>query len=276
MPYKISTSGTSPDHIRAYSQLLSTVFNNTSKFSSQYLHWLYAQNPLGTVVGTDAFFEGQLMAHHATIPVSYFVDGKLYKGLLALNNATLPGHQGKGLLKQLAVATFEEGQKQGYDFIITVTNQNSTHAYLTKFGFRLLSPLDVKIGFGRINVRSREDYPVHSNWNEKSLNWRLSNPSTTYFTNNQLLFSATHLPLVSAQLSAMKFPSKAIHTKRKTNIITLWIGLAANKKVKGLFVDLPHKFKPSPLNLLFKDLSGRIPMFSKNDVSFELLDFDAY
>jgi hypothetical protein len=165
----------------------------------------------------------------------------------------------------------------GYDFVITVTNQNSTNAYLSKFGFILISPLEVKIGLGKIDIGHRNEYQVRSCWDTETLNWRLSNPSASYFKKQGIAFSPTHQSLIAAQLNSNPLAEEfSKNLKRRNHFFTLWIGLAANKKMKGLFLNLPDGFKPSPLNLLYKDLSGKAPLFQKEDIVFELLDFDAY
>ena len=276
MSYQIIKSNTSEENIAAYSRLLSNVFSKTHKFTVDFLNWQYSQNPNGTIVGTDAFFDGELVAHHATIPVSYMIFGQQTKGLLAINNVTHPSHQKKGLFSKLGNATFEEAKSLKYDFVITVTNSNSTYGYLNKFGFRQIAPLEVKIGCGKI-IPSNKDSLVYSNWDNESLNWRLRNPSATYFRDNLTIMSKTDVYGIYAQIKNCDdaFFQEYDLIKYKT-IFNTWIGLSKDKKVNGCFINMPDKLKPSPLNLLFKDLQGHIPLFDKDKICFELVDFDAF
>lgn len=261
--------------LKAYSRLLSNVFNHPHKFSCAYLQWLYAGNPVGEVMGTDAFYKDELVAHHAAVPVNYVIRDSVHRGLLAINNATLPAHQGKGLLKTLAATTFAEAAALGFDFVVTVTNQNSTPAYLKKFGFKRLAPLEAKIGFGRLTAGAKTSF--RSDKNEAWINWRLANPVGNYFAKKDVCYAPTHLPGVAAQLHSADLKSKAFKAlPQKSSVLTLWLGLASQKKQKGFFVNIPERFKPSPLNLLFKDLSGKLPVIEKEDVFFEAMDFDAY
>ena len=55
-----------------------------------------------------------------------------------------------------------------------------------------------------------------------------------------------------------------------------WIGIDRNVRFRGVFIDLPKRFRPSPLNCIFKDLGGGHPVFTHDDVHIELIDFDAY
>ena len=61
------------------------------------------------------------------------------------------------------------------------------------------------------------------------------------------------------------------------NPITAWIGLNSNCDwSKSLYINLPERFKPSPLNLVFKDLSGLGRTLAPEKILFSLIDFDAY
>lgn len=276
MGYQISKSETSAENIIQYSRLLSNVFSKTNKFTVDFLTWQYSQNPQGAMVGTDAFFEGELIAHHATIPVSYTVFGQQAKGLLAINNVTHPDHQGKGLFSKLGNTTFEEARSLNYDFVITVTNSNSTHGYLNKFGFKQIAPLDVKMGCGKI-ITSKKRSLVYSNWDFESMNWRLKNPSAIYFRDNHAVMSKTNIYGMSAQIKNCEEESSLdFDLNQGKALFNTWIGLSKDKKVSGCFINMPDKLKPSPLNLLFKDLQGHIPMFDKDQICFELADFDAF
>ncbi len=277
MYYQILKSNTSTENIIAYSKLLSRVFNKNPKFTPEFLLWQYSQNPNGSIIGSDAFFNGELIAHHATIPVVYSFFGKQYKGILAINNVTHPDHQGKGLLTELGNATFNEAKRLNYDFVITVTNANSTHGYLNKFGFRLISPLAVKIGFGKIIPLDIRTQNVYSCWTKESLAWRLKNPAICYHHDNQSILAKVNKIGLCAQLKYLDILEidELLLKSHKSNF-NIWIGLSKEKKESGMFFNMPDFLKPSPLNLLFKDLQGNIPIFGKGDICFELADFDAF
>ena len=275
--YEFIQTSIEEDKITAYSQLLSSVFDKSSKYSFGFLKWQYVLNPNGTVVGYDAYANGVLAAHYVTIPVVYSINGEVVKGLLSLNTATHPQHQGKGLFTQLATRTYQLGEKLGYKFVIGVANQNSTHGFLKKLGFYLISPLDVKIGFGSISVGGEERYKLKPVWNNESLDWRLKCPEGIYSSNGNNIYSKTDKPGIFSKMAEL--PDHIRYRNLKTKGILpckLWIGLSANIRKHGFFVDLPDKLKPSPLNLIFKNLGADFEIFKKSDVYFELIDFDAY
>ncbi len=274
MEYKFIKTDISKEKIQAYSKLLSAVFYNTDKFTEEFLTWQYVNNPNGKVVGFDAYSNDSLAGHYVTIPVSYYIDGKIRKGLLSLNTATHADHRGKGLFTQLANRTYDEAKQLGYEFVIGVANQNSTHGFLKKLGFYLIAPLTVKTGIGSVNFDKDLDYLAKPNWNNESLKWRIANPEANYLEYKNTIISPTDKNGIYAQLFSSKDNSLSLSTKKP--FFKLWIGIAKDLKCKGLFFNLPKKLKPSPLNLIFKDLTGKLPAINKEDILFELIDFDGY
>jgi hypothetical protein len=276
MEYIFEPTSCAPEKINAYADLLSSVFTGTKKFTVDFLNWQYCGNPTGKVVGFDAFYNNKLVAHYVTIPVLYSVDGIKTKGLLSLNTATHPEHQGKGLFTKLADKTYTLAKELGFEFVIGVANQNSTPGFLKKLNFILLSPLEVKIGLGNLDLENEKiKYRMSAVWDIDSIRWRLHNPSALYFRKNGGLYSSSGKPMISVLLSQEKhieaqiLPNKGVQLK-------VWIGLAEHLRKSGIYFSVPGSLKPSPLNLIFKPLTSKFPSVSKKDIYFSLLDFDAY
>lgn len=261
------------ENLSLYSRLLSEVFTDTTKFTSAFLNWQYYENPAGEVVGFDAFKNGELAAHYVTIPVVYLFQGKRILGLLSLNTATSKQHQGKGLFTVLANATYEAAKKAGYNFVIGVANQNSTHGFLKKLGFKLISPLDARIYLGSIKTYKVGEEFFRACRDEAFMKWRLNNPEGKYFLDKNIVYSETHIGLIKAYLTgnADSFPGMKPTVKP---LVKLVIGLNLSKPSFAL--RLPDKLKPSPLNLIFKSLSVENLEINAENVLFELIDFDAY
>jgi GNAT superfamily N-acetyltransferase len=274
MDYSFKITLPDQKNLELYSTLLSLVFPDTKKYTVDFLKWQYDLNPAGKVVGYDAFYNEELVAHYVTIPVIYSLGTKQIKGLLSLNTATHPKHQGKKLFTQLAERTYESGKQQGYQFVIGVANQNSTHGFITKLGFNLISPLEVTMFLGKASAHKNSENDLQAFWTKELNAWRLNNPEATYFKNGDAVICDTHISLIKAVLSTKSgFSGAAL--KNKNALIKMSIGL--NLKNSGfLKVNLPDKYKPSPLNLIFKPLGDFNLTVSKNNVCFELIDFDAY
>lgn len=273
MEFEFKQTQVNEQCLKAYSDLLSKVFPSTQKYTVDFLRWQYVQNPNGYVVGFDAYVKGQLVAHYVTIPVVYQKNKSLFKGLLSLNTATDPNFQGKGLFTQLAERTYALGQSLGFDFVIGVANQNSTHGFIKKLGFELIAPLDVYLFVGKGSNQNNQPDFFSSRLDGDTINWRINNPSNPYKYNNSFVYSATDKSFIKACLSAVYKVNQA-DTCRP--FVKMEIGLN-NRPSTLMKLKLPDSLKPSPLNLIFKKLNTAINLdVDKSGLYFELIDFDAY
>lgn len=267
--YTYQRTKTDSKSLGRYAALLSEVFTKTNKFTPEFLEWQYKDNPNGHVIGIDVFLEDELAGHYVCIPVKYSFYGIEKKGLLSLNTAIGINHRGKGLFTKLAKRTYDLAQEEGYDFVIGVANQNSTHGFLKKLDFELIGPLDVCIGLGQVQLSKSSE--IHSKWDDESLLWRMNNPSNPLEQRRHFVFAKTGLPFVNVQM----FNTENVSPKLKRLGLTVWMGKSMDKKQKGLFINLPDRLKPSPLNLIFKPLNDKLK-YTSEAISFECIDFDAY
>ena len=272
------------------SRLLSEAFPNTTKFTPSFLRWQYLENPQGPVVGFNATDEstGLLAAHYATIPVRALIDGCETRGLLSLNTATQSGHQGRGLFVKLAAATYERAVAFGYEFVVGVANANCAPGFVRKLKFQLVTPLNAWIGLGRLPVSDPGSVGVLSYepvWDTASLRWRLGNPEASYALaggdpGRACLVAATGHAGLDAILwrGDLGAPfSVGLPRRGRAPRIRVWLGLDPGiSKWFPWYIPIPGVLRPSPLNLIFRDLTGRGRALRPGQVKFDALDFDAY
>ena len=257
--------------------LFKVVFNWTDKFSKEYLEWQYLKNPNGTVVSYNAFAnDGSLAAHYAAIPIRMMIGGKIEKGLLSLNTATHPLHQGHGLFTNLATQTYQYARDCGYKYVIGVANANSTHGFLKYLGFEFISPLEFKIGMGNIFRQANLVNKNHMIYDHETLMWRLQCPAYVYSANDFCIYGKR--PEFLFHSVVLKLPSgetrERLGLKKTHSVFNIYVGLGLESK-SGLYFNLPKFIKRSPFNLIFKDMSdGQLPKITRENVSFQLLDFD--
>jgi len=243
-------------------------------------HW-YLENPMGKVISFNAFYEGTLVAHYACIPIKMIVDRRVVNGLLDMSTVTHPKHRGKGLFRTLAKVTYEQAVKDGYEFVVGVANDNSFPGYMKYFKFNFIGKLDVKIGFGT-KIFNIPDKTFSSCWNEKSLNWRLASTKYSLFKNTAV--GKTNFSIfrniVGIKTLMGVIPEDLINKlsiKRSSDWlrpVNLYIGLGADIS-KGFYFNVPKFIKHPPFNLIFLDLTnGSLPIMSKDNVFFQLMDFD--
>lgn len=258
-------------------ELFTDTFYWTKKFSKEYIVWQYLNNPNGKVVSFNAFAEdGTLAAHYAAIPIIMILNKKKERGLLSLNTATHPDHQGHRLFTQLADKTYSYAKENGYKYVIGVANANSTHGFLKYLGFYLVAPLELKIGMGDIFKSKIPDNLHRVFYDKQTLEWRLKCPEYQYSTLGSTIYGNRKEPFFHTSVAQLPegINKRDLGLKKTFDVFNIYIGLGANIK-NGLYFNLPKFIKRSPFNLIFKDLTdGELPNIKKDNIFFQLQDFD--
>lgn len=254
-------------------QLMQLAFvGHAEKFSMEYLKWQYADNPVGPIVGFNAYQGDVLAAHYVTMPIYMNIEGKKTLGVLSLNTATHPEHRGKRLFTILAERTYQYATENGFKFVIGVANAQSTHGFLKHLKFKLIGPLTFKIGMG-INIYSKKNYIFTRYWDKEIMDWRLKNPSMEYYKNGDVIVSP-----IKTGFKKLVFHDKenlvSLNNKLHGRPFNLYIGYGADLR-KGFYCGIPKFIEHSPFNLIFRDLTdGTLPEVTKDNILFELIDFD--
>lgn len=281
-PYELRPLDLSEAGLARVAELLCAVFPAATHFTPEVLRWQYVENPDGAAVGFNAWApDGTLAAHYVTIPLRARISGREEAGLLSLNTATGAAHQGRGLFTRLAEATYAAGAAQGRGFVVGVANANSTHGFTRKLGFQLVAPLDARVGLGALpwhaDAVEPGFAPVHD---APKLAWRLAHPACSYTRSIQ----GGHTVLWSARrMKGFRFvlgvePGGTAATMLRTErapLLKAFIGLDPALRWGGSsYLDVPMGLRPSPLNLIFKDLGQRGRMLDAGGVRFHATDFD--
>ena len=284
--YDVRPVDLSEEGIAECVNMLNIAFPSGKHLTNEYLDWEYNRNPTGGLLGYNAYFKGELVAHYIAQPIVAKLAGKHAKGLLAINSATHPEHQGNRLYTTLADRTYIPAKEQGYEFVIAVANANSTSACVKWLGFRLVSPLVAKVGIGPILRRLPiGEIEYERTWTPESLRWRMANPTTRYSVTKKRGKFYVEAPTRRLGIHAIlgefdnemydQYPVAA--SGIRYNPLRLWIGLDESVNwSRCMFFDIPKRLRPSPLNLIFKDLTENNTRLSREKVRFQLIDFDAY
>ncbi len=268
--------------IAALAGLLRVVYPGSTQFTEAMLRWQYVENPHGTAVGFNAWKDGALAAHYVTVPMRARVHGVEEKGLLSLNTATHPDHQGKGLFTRLATATYADGAANGSGFVIGVANANSTHGFTRKLGFQPVSSLDAMIGMGPLAFQHQVDAQYEAIWSPEALRWRLAHPAHRYRVKRTMdldlvLSERSRLGAryILAALPRGAIAEGSLQPHGGGVPFKIWIGKDAAMRWRGRpYLNIPMRFRPSPLNLIFKDLTGHDRTLDAERVRFQAIDFD--
>jgi GNAT superfamily N-acetyltransferase len=246
--------------------------------SSAYLDWLYRQNPLGPVIGFNAYYEGRLASHYVALPTRARVFGHEELGLVSVNTRTDEAHQGQGLFTRLARDTYEYAQARGFGFVVGAANQNSVHGFTTKLGFQHGGRLETRF---LLAVRPIEatglDY--ESAWTPETLAWRLSKPFNSYrsasVAGRRLIFG--HSRRFTALLDQVpEVTAATIAPPGSQPSIAMWVGLGGDHSWRSAVnLRTPEWLKDARLHFIFRDLQGDRAL-NPSKVRFSSLDFDAY
>ena len=270
--YRIEQVKVDDTSLQEILQLMLLAFEGHSeKFCLEYLKWQYADNPVGTIVGFNAYKENELAAHYVAMPIYMNINGQKTLGLLSLNTATHPDHQGKRLFTTLADRTYQYAAKNGYKFVIGVANAQSTHGFIKNLGFKLIGPLTFKVGVG-LDLYQRKDYTFTRFWDKEIIDWRLKNPSMEYYKNGDVIVS----PIKPGFKKLVCHDKDGLVSLKKLHCrpFNLYIGFGADLN-KGCYCGIPKFIEHSPFNLIFRDLTGgSLPEVTKDNILFELIDFD--
>ncbi|MBX9742866.1 MAG: GNAT family N-acetyltransferase [Chthoniobacterales bacterium] len=172
------------DFLPEYINLYQKCFPNALHLNKSYLTWLYQDNPSGSLVGADAWCGDEVVGQVVAIPGEYILNGKLARGLLAVNVAVHPEFQGRFLFKKLGIKTCEYGAENGYEFVIGVANKVPTPGWVRQMDFQLVQPLEALLGFGNLNINWNSIVSVEQlkhKWSKESLQWRISNPNNPIY-----------------------------------------------------------------------------------------------
>ncbi len=254
--------------------LQNIVYEGSHTFSVNGFRQWYVNNPIGKVISFNAFYGEELVAHYACIPYKMEIEGRVVIGLFDMATVTHPEHRGKGLFKMLATTTYEFAKAQGFEFVLGVANANSFPGYMKYFPFTFVGQLEVKMGLGtKIECDGDKTYKVY--WDKDSINWRLKCDTSNYSGKGRSLLGKynsivhTYMGTYSETLLASS-DAKDKHWGFRPK---LYVGMGA--RFDSLYLTVPKFIKRSPFNLIFMDLTGgKLPQITKDNVFFQLFDFD--
>jgi hypothetical protein len=268
----------SPGELASVSALLRRVFPKARHLTERYLAWQYAANPAGTAVGYNAWAGDALVGHMAALPMAARIEGEQRLGMFIVNGAVDAAHRRRRLQSRISDAMFEEGVRRGYAFCLSTGNRQSTVPLLTRF--RMLRPLEARLGFGTPARAARAFEPSFERiWTEESLRWRVANPERRYaaqvLDGRLTLFADTGLPGIDALLydGPGRCAEEGGAGVRKG--LRVWIGLDPALSWPAS-LPIPKRLRPSPLNLVYRHLSGGGFLPDPERIVLSGLDLDAY
>lgn len=287
---EIEIKKTHSDHLVKYIELYQICFPNASNLTLEYLSWFYYENPVGDALGADAWHGDQIIGQVIAIPGMYILQGKLVKGLVAVNVAVHPSFQGRHLFKKLGLQMCEYGYQAGYEFVIGVANKAATPGWVRQMKFQLVRSLDAKLGVGDLFLYKNANKIMDSTelrhfWDQNAINWRLRNPMNKLHLNFQKDTGWISVSASTGKYGISAFAEFPMNYELTDNFEASKLRLLFPRVFLGLiptydwnlqYVSIPERFKPSPLNLIYKSLTGNVSNIIPSACFINFLDFDAF
>jgi N-acetylglutamate synthase-like GNAT family acetyltransferase len=172
--------------------------------SERYWRWKHIENPFGISPVLLCREAGELIGVRAFMRWEWTRNGETYRALRAVDTATHPDHQGKGIFKKLTLALADQCTEGGDHFVFNTPNSQSKPGYL-KMGWEEVSRLPVRINVQRpirmmLNMISRAKGGKEIS--DDSIDYYISHPNLGELINDHhrqmsLLVTRTSVPYLS-------------------------------------------------------------------------------
>ncbi len=275
----------SPAGLERSAAMLREAMPYAAHMTADVLEWQYVTNPVGHALGLEAWEGDRLVSHCVAQPLTARLLGREVRGLMSMNAATLPDCLGRGIYFGLAAELYRSAPSNGFQFGVAVTNDASTAGFERHCGFHRIRPLEARLGIGPVRLNEREsEVDFEKTWSDDSTRWRLSPPHTRYRYQPHGSVARVLAPTgrfgieaTLGQVAAASVPTDRPPVKRSANPLRLWVGL--DERIdwhRSAYVPLPMRIRPSPLNLIFADLTDRGIDLDPHRVRWTGLDFDDF
>ncbi|UBZ06849.1 GNAT family N-acetyltransferase [Salegentibacter mishustinae] len=124
--------------------LKASLGETSSKKTEAVWRYKHEDNPFGISVVLVAEENEEIVGVRAFMRWQWQLGDQIFSTFRAVDTATHPDHQGKGVFKKLTLNALEVVKKQGDDFIFNTPNTQSLPGYL-KMGWKEVSKLKIRV-----------------------------------------------------------------------------------------------------------------------------------
>src|SRR5690606_1498508 len=116
--------------------------------SVAYWRWKHIDNPFGPSPVLVATERGRIVGVRAFMQWRWRMGGQTLKAVRAVDTATHPDHQGKGIFRKLTLRMLDECRERGIGFVFNTPNKRSGPGYL-KMGWSKAGRLPIHVAVRR-------------------------------------------------------------------------------------------------------------------------------
>jgi len=110
----------------------------------RFLEWKHRENPFGPSYEWVATEGGEVVGYRAFLRWEFVVDGDARPAVRAVDTATDPAHQGKGIFRELTLHAVEQMAADGVAWVFNTPNDASRPGYL-KMGWSVVGRVPVRV-----------------------------------------------------------------------------------------------------------------------------------
>jgi GNAT superfamily N-acetyltransferase len=107
------------------------------------LAWKHRENPFGVSPAWVAVSDGQVVGFRTFLRWEFVLDGEPVRAVRAVDTATHPDHQGRGVFTALTTHALDALRDEGVDFVFNTPNERSRPGYL-RMGWQPVRRLPVR------------------------------------------------------------------------------------------------------------------------------------
>jgi predicted N-acetyltransferase YhbS len=157
--------------------LKASLGETSSKKTESVWRYKHLDNPFGKSLVLVAVENDTIIGVRALMMWRWQRGKQMFSALRAVDTATHPDHQGKGIFKKLTLEALEVGRERGDHFVFNTPNSQSKPGYL-KMGWKKVDKLKVKIipsnPFHFLKIMKLRQYGVNINCNSEQLSLLIS------------------------------------------------------------------------------------------------------
>lgn len=136
--------GTEQDIPSILKVLKASLGETSSRKTEEVWRFKHVDNPFGKSLVLLALEDDEVIGVRAFMRWNWQRGNKVYSAFRAVDTATHPKHQGKGIFKKLTLKALEIGEERGDHFVFNTPNTQSKPGYL-KMGWKEIDKLKVSI-----------------------------------------------------------------------------------------------------------------------------------
>jgi GNAT superfamily N-acetyltransferase len=133
---------------------------------AEFFAWKHERNPFGPSPAWVALLDDEVVGYRTFLRWRFeHPDGRLRSAVRAVDTATAPGHQGKGIFRLLTTTAIEKLTAEGVDFVFNTPNDRSRPGYL-RMGWSTVGrlPLVARVGGIASALRVRASRVAAERW----------------------------------------------------------------------------------------------------------------